>query len=254
MPDRDWRGPAVGVRYAVRERGVGRGARRANGDLEMSFKHFGAAVAVASLLAGFPIAPVELAQGTYGIKGISDFSDSGPFGAVSPVLAADSSQVAKADGADAPNTRSSPPANVPESGNQANVLPAATSSNYSIPPVIDPLLLQTTFDKGNSNNAPTQAKAPARPPDPPVRSARAPTLHSRATLPPAGCSRCVREAARPSVGRVNVLSVLLAKNFFHKSASVRPRHPVATVGRQSGVPVLTASTVLDAVHQASGTE
>ena len=193
MPYRDWRGPAVGVRYAVRERGVGWGARRANGDLEMSFKHFGAAVAVASLLAGFPIAPVELAQGTYGIKGISDFSDSGPFGAVSPVLAADSSQVAKADGADASNTRSSPPANVPESGNQANILPAATSSNYSIPPVIDPLLLQTTFDKGNSNNAPTQTKAPARPPDPPsVRRGRRRCIHGQ---------HCLRQAARGASGR-----------------------------------------------------
>ena len=60
---------------------------------------------------------------------------------------------------------------------------------------------------------------------------------------PAGCARCVREAARASASRANLFSALLSKNFFRKSPSVLPRHPIATVGRQRGASVLTASTI-----------
>ena len=127
----------------------------------MSFKHFGAAVAVAGLLTGFPIAPVELAQGIYGIKETSDNGGPDPFGAVGSVSVANSKEVTKVNGADAPNTRS-PVANDLVSGNPVNILPTATTNNFSIPPVIDPLLLQTTFDKGNFNNVRTKAKASAR--------------------------------------------------------------------------------------------
>ena len=80
----------------------------------MSFKYFGAAVAVACLLTGFPL---ELAHGVYGIREISDNGGSDPFGTVSPILVPDPNEVAKVDGPDAPNTRSSPPAIVPVSGN-----------------------------------------------------------------------------------------------------------------------------------------
>ena len=243
----DRRGPAIGVCWSC-ERGFGRDARRESGDFEMSFKYFGAAVAVACLLTGFPL---ELAHGVYGLKEISDNGGSDPFGTVSPVLAPDPNEVAKVDGPDAPNTRSSPPAIVPVSGNYANILPVATSNNFSIPPVIDPLLLQTTFDKGNSNNLRPLANASARQPYPtPTRSSRARTLRLHATLAPAGCARCVREAARASGSRANLFSALLSKNFFRKSPSVLPRHPVATVGRQRGASLLTASTVMDSIQAA----
>ena len=193
----------------------------------MSFKYFGAAVAIACLLTGFPL---ELAHGVYGLKEISDNGGSDPFGTVSPVLAPDPNEVAKVDGPDAPNTRSSPPAIVPVSGNYANILPVATSNNFSIPPVIDPLLLQTTFDKGNSNNLRPLANASEGQPYPtPTRSSRARTLRLHATLAPAGCARCVREAARASGSRANLFSALLSKNFFLQ----QPIGPAATSGRDS---------------------
>ncbi len=225
--------------------------RRAKGGLEMSVKHFGAAVAVAGLLTGFPISPVELARGIYGIKETSDYGGADPFAAASSVAVANSKEIEKVSGAAGPNTRSSQPANEPANENYANILPTVTSDNYSIPPVIDPLLLQTTFGKGNSNAVRTLANESARQPDPtPTRPSRAVRSGSHATLPMAGCVRCVRAVARAPAARANVLIALLSKNFSHKSASVLRRHPAASVGRQRDVPLLTASAVLDAFHAA----
>ena len=246
-------GCAIGVCYGVpgaRVRSGPRGARM--GGLEMSVKHFGAAVAVAGLLTGFPISPVELARGIYGIKETSDYGGADPFAAASSVAVANSKEIEKVSGAAVPNTRSSLPANERVNESYANILSIVTSDNYSIPPVIDPLLLQTTFNKGNSNAVRTLPHESARQPDPtpPPRPSRAVTSRSHPTLPLAGCVRCVRGAARASAGRANLLIALLSKNFSHKSGSVLRRHPVASVGRQRDVPLLTASAVLDAFHAA----
>ncbi len=211
----------------------------------MSWNHFGAAVAVAGLLTGLPIAPGEVGEGGYGRTELSGYG-SGLFRAVNGVLVVDSIGVADVSGGHARNTRSYLPENDPVSAYEANIPPTTRSNIISSPNAVDRLFLQSIYDKGNSNNSGTFANASGRPSvSTQTLSSRAPTSRPRptSTLRAEGCARCGGEVARASASRPKLLVALFSRTFFPKGGSVRPRHQVAGIGRQRDAPLLTASTI-----------
>jgi hypothetical protein len=221
--------------------GPARAAR--SGNLEMSRKHFGAAVAIAGLLTASPIALGEVEEGSHlraEISGYGGLDLDAPIGA----LVVDSNKVADDNGADARNTRSSPPENDPVSEYYAIIPPTTRSSAISDSPEVDPF--QTTIDKGNSNNIGTFANKSAHPSvSTPTGSSRALTSvsHATSTLPPAGCARCARQVARASAGGAKSFAALFSRNFFRKGGSALPRHLVTGIVRQRDPPLLTASMI-----------
>src|SRR5271165_5102566 len=231
----------------------------------MSREHFGAAVVVAGLLTASPIALGEVEEGSHTRTEISGYGGWDLFRAPIGALVVDSNEVANDDGADAQSTRLSPPENDSVSGNYANIPPTTRSSIISSSPTADPLYLQSTSDKGNSNNIGTFASAPAHPSvatptgssgaltsvsprSPPSltwpRYGRSRGSYPKLTLPPTGCARCVGQVARASAGRAKSFAALFSRNFFRKGGSVLPRHLVSGIVRQGNPPLLAASTIL----------
>jgi len=222
------------------------------GDFTMSGKHF---VAVAGLLTGLVIAPGDVEEVSYGRTEISGYGGSDLFGAVNGVLVVDSSEAVDVNGAGARSARSSPPEYNPVSGRYANIRPTTGSNILSDPPVVDPLFLRPTSDKGDSNTSGTVANASAHPSistptmrpsvSTPAVSLRALKPRSRApsTLRPEGCAQCGGEVAHASAGRAKSLLALLSRIFSGNGGSVRPRHPVTGIGRERDGALLTASTI-----------
>jgi hypothetical protein len=207
----------------------------------MSREHFGAAVVVAGLLTASPIALGEVEEGNHGRTGISGYGGWDQFRAPAGALVVDSNEVADDNGADARNTRSSPPENDP----MYAIIPPTTRSSIIISdsPAVDPF--QTTFDTGNSNNIGTFANKSARPSvSTPTGSSRALTSvsHATTTSPPTGCARCVGLVARASAGRAKSFASLFSWNFFRKGG-IQTRHSMTGIVRQRNPPLLTALTI-----------
>jgi hypothetical protein len=207
----------------------------------MSREHFGAAVVVAGLLTASPIALGEVEEGNHGRTEISGYGGWDQFRAPVGALVVDSNEVADDNGADARNTRSSPPENDP----MYAIIPPATRSSIIISdsPAVDPF--QTTFDTGNSNNIGTFANKSARPSvSTPTGSSRALTSvsHATTTSPPTGCARCVGQVARASAGRAKSFASLFSWNFFRKGG-IQTRHSMTGIVRQRNPPLLTALTI-----------
>ena len=199
----------------------------------MSREHFGAAVVVAGLLTASPIALGEVEEGNHARTEISGYGGWDHFRAPVGALVVDSNEVADDNGADAQNTRSSPPENDPV---YAIIPPTTRSSIISDSPAVDPF--QTTFDRGNSNNIGTFANKSAHPSFSTPRALTS-VSHAPSTLLPTGCARCAEQAARASAGRAKSIASLFSWNFFRKGGS-RPRHSMAGIVRQRNPPLLTA--------------
>jgi hypothetical protein len=206
----------------------------------MSREHFGAAVVVAGLLTASPIALGEVEEGNHGRTEISGYGGWDQFRAPVGALVVDSNEVADDNGADARNTRSSPPENDPVSEYHAIIPPTTRSSVISD---LDPF--QTTVDEGNFNNIGTFANKSARPSvSTPTGSSRALTSvsHATTTSPPTGCARCVGQVARASAGRAKSFASLFSWNFFRKGG-IQTRHSMTGIVRQRNPPLLTALTI-----------
>jgi len=211
----------------------------------MSRKHFGAAVAVAGLLMASPIALAEVEEGNHARTEISGYGGWDHFRAPIGALVVDSNEVADDNGADARNTRSSPPENDPVYA----IIPPTTRSTMisDDSPAVDPF--QTTFDRRNSNNIGAFANKSAHPSvSTTTGSSRAlrsvshalrSVSHATSTLLPTGCARCVGQVARASAGRAKSFASLFSWNFFGKGG-FRPRHSMAGIVRQRTPPLLTA--------------
>ena len=231
----------------------------------MSGKHFGAAVAVAALLTGLPIAPTGFPIAPGDIEGasrwrtaISETLGWDPFGASKGVLVVDLNEALDVNGADVPrNIRSFPPKYDPVSGSYANIPLTAGSNVLSDPSAVDPLFLQSLLDEVNSNidtgkssDSRPVANASARPSAStaamrPAISSRAPTRRSRVatTLRPQGCARCGGQVVQASAGRSKLFAALFSRTFSGKGGSVRPRHPAVGIGREREGALLAASTI-----------
>jgi hypothetical protein len=206
----------------------------------MSREHFGAAVVVAGLLTASPIALGEVEEGNHGRTEISGYGGWDQFRAPVGALVVDSNEVADDNGADARNTRSSPPENDP----MYAIIPPTTRSSIIISdsPAVDPF--QTTFDTGNSNKIGTFGNKSAHPSvSTPTGSSRTLTSvsHATTTSPPTGCARCVGQVARASAGRAKSFASLFSWNFFRKGG-FRTRHSMTGIARQRTPTLLTALT------------
>jgi hypothetical protein len=215
------------------------GARRRDWGTLMLHKHYGAAVAIAGLLTGSPIALGEVEEGSHVRTEVSNY---GGWNLDAPkgILIVDCNKVAGDIGADARNTRSSPPENDPVSEYHAIIPPTTRSSVISD---LDPF--QTTVDDGNFNNIGTFANKSARPSvSTPTGSSRALTSvsHATTTSPPTGCARCVGQVARASAGRAKSFASLFSWNFFRKGG-IQTRHSMTGIVRQRNPPLLTALTI-----------
>jgi hypothetical protein len=206
----------------------------------MSREHFGAAVVVAGLLTASPIALGEVEEGSHARTEISSYGGWDQFRAPVGALVVDSNEVADDNGADARNTRSSPPESDPL---YAIIPPTTRSSIIGDSPAVDPF--QTTFDTGNSNNIGTFANKSAHPSvSTPTESSRAlkSVSHATSTLLPLACGRCGGQVARASAGRAKSFASLFSWNFFRKGGS-RPRQTMTGMGRQRTPPILTALAI-----------
>jgi hypothetical protein len=198
----------------------------------MSREHFGAAVVIAGLLTASPIALGEVEERNHAKTEISGYGGWDHFRAPVRASVVDSNEVADDNGADAGNTRSSPPENDPV---YAIIPPTTRSSIISDSPAMDPF--QTTFDQGNSNVGTFGNKSAHPSVSTPTGSSRAlrPVSHATSTLLPTGCARCAGQVARASAGRAKSFASLFAWNFFRKGG-FRTRHSMTGIQQQRSPP------------------